>query len=159
MKGTVEHSRVWPHFSKRAQNKLQIQCSCHRNRTPTNLMSRGDWGGGGQFAHVHGKREDVEIIILLWSIITIAPSSSYHWFSSLSNSLSRFCMANMWLWVYILVVILMKTCQKIKIEAVKSSGVSRQLFNWVQVIESNRTGGCIKLVEVYYSIHVVLLIV
>ena len=42
-----------------------------------------------------------------------------------------------------------------------SSGVSRQLFNWVQVIESNRTGGCIKLAEVYYSIRdiVVLLIV
>ena len=33
------------------------------------------------------------------------------------------------------------------------SGVSRQLFNWVQVIESNRTGGCIKLAEVYYSMH------
>ena len=40
------------------------------------------------------------------------------------------------------------------------SGVSRQLFNWVQVIE-NRTGGYIKLAEVYHSIHdiVVLLIV
>ena len=33
------------------------------------------------------------------------------------------------------------------------SGVSRQLFNWVQVIRSNRTGRCIKLAEVYYSIH------
>ena len=44
-----------------------------------------------------------------------------------------------------------------------TSGVSRQLLNWVLVIESNRTGGsgCIKLAEVYYSIHdiVVLLIV
>ena len=34
----------------------------------------------------------------------------------------------------------------------RTSGISRQLFNWVQVIESNHTGGCIKLVEVYYSI-------
>ena len=31
-----------------------------------------------------------------------------------------------------------------------NSGVSRQLFNWVQVIESNLRGGCRKLVEVYY---------
>ena len=40
------------------------------------------------------------------------------------------------------------------------SGVSRQLFNWVQIIKSNCTGGYIKLAEMYYSIlHVVLLIV
>ena len=48
-----------------------------------------------------------------------------------------------------------------KIFTIYGSGVSRQLFNWVQILESNRTGGCIKLAEVYYSMHdiVVLLIV
>ena len=32
---------------------------------------------------------------------------------------------------------------------------SRQLLNWMQVIKSSCTGGCIKLAEVYCSKHVV----
>ena len=54
----------------------------------------------------------------------------------------------------VLLILLKSLMEKIGV-----SGVPRQLFNWVQVIESNGTGGCIKLVAVYYSIHVVLSIV